>query len=135
MEQEEAGRWLAQARWDLKAAADSAAAGNYEWACFQSQQAAVRAFWSVLASAGVEPDSPNSVRRLVRQCEPLDPGFSHIESAAELDLFFATTRDPDALAGDIPHEYFSADHAKRCASLASAAVEHVEGWVLYRKAQ
>jgi HEPN domain-containing protein len=36
-------RWLAQARWDLKAARDSAAAGNFEWACFQAQQAAEKA--------------------------------------------------------------------------------------------
>jgi len=40
---EEAKRWLAQARRDLKAAKDSSSAGNFEWACFQAQQAAEKA--------------------------------------------------------------------------------------------
>lgn len=38
---EEARRWMAQAKRDLKAARDSLEDGNHEWACFQAQQAAV----------------------------------------------------------------------------------------------
>lgn len=34
--------WFSQAKFDLKAANDSMNSGNYEWACFQAQQAGVR---------------------------------------------------------------------------------------------
>ncbi len=40
---EEGKRWFMQARRDIKAARDSAEAGNYEWCCFQAQQAAEKA--------------------------------------------------------------------------------------------
>ena len=42
--------WLEQAKWDLKAAKDSLKAENYEWSCFQSQQAAEKSLKAYLGS-------------------------------------------------------------------------------------
>ncbi len=72
----EGERWLAQARWDLKAARDSAAAGNFEWSCFQAQQAAEKALKSFLYGAGADPGALHSVRRLVAECEKISPEFA-----------------------------------------------------------
>jgi HEPN domain-containing protein len=49
---EEGKRWFAQARRDLKAAHDSAEASNYEWCCFQAQQAAEKAVKALLHVLG-----------------------------------------------------------------------------------
>ncbi len=48
----EAMRWLKQAEKDLTTARNSLNAGDYEWACFQSQQSAEKALKSVLYSKG-----------------------------------------------------------------------------------
>ncbi len=49
---EEAKRWLTQAKRDLKAAKDSARNENYEWACFQAQQAAEKTVKALLYAYG-----------------------------------------------------------------------------------
>ena len=49
---EEARRWFAQAIRDLKAAEDSLRVGNYEWACFQAQQAAEKAVKALYHALG-----------------------------------------------------------------------------------
>jgi len=49
---EETERWLTQAKRDLKAAKDSARNENYEWACFQAQQAAEKAVKALLYAYG-----------------------------------------------------------------------------------
>jgi len=126
MEQKEAGRWLAQARWDLKAAADSAAAGNYEWACFQSQQAAEKALKSFLYLCGADPEKLHSVRRLLRACAELRPEFGEVAGAAELDKYYIPTRYPNGLPDDVPHEYYTREVAEQCQSLARSVIEFVE---------
>ena len=50
---EEVKRWLTQALRDLKAARDSLRNSNYEWACFQAQQAAEKAVKALLYGHGV----------------------------------------------------------------------------------
>ena len=125
MGEDAAGRWLEQAGWDLKAAGDSAAAGNYEWACFQAQQAAEKALKSYLIAAGRSRVVSHSVRLLLVECERLEPGFSGIRAAAELDRYYVPTRYPDGLPGDIPHAHFDAEAAERCRSLALSVIEFV----------
>jgi HEPN domain-containing protein len=126
MQEREADRWLAQARWDLKAAGDSAAAGNFEWACFQSQQAAEKALKSFLYATGTEPAALHSVRRLLGECEKLNPRFAELRAAAELDRYYIPTRYPNGLPDDVPHEYFTAEAAESCQSLASSVIGFVE---------
>ncbi len=125
MGEEIAARWFEQARWDLKAAGDSKALGNYEWACFQAQQAAEKALKATILAAGAAHPTTHSVRILVAECERLDPRFAELRPAAELDQFYAPTRYPDALPGDVPHAYYAEEAAERCLSLASSVIEFV----------
>jgi len=46
----ESMRWSRQAEKDLKASKNSLKSGDYEWACFQAQQAAEKALKSILYS-------------------------------------------------------------------------------------
>lgn len=122
---QESERRLAQARWDLKAAHDSAAAGNFEWACFQAQQAAEKALKSFLYRAGAEPSTGHSVRRLVAECERISADFAGLRDAAELDGYYIPTRYPNGLPDDVPHEYYTVEAAEECLSLASSVIEFV----------
>ena len=126
MHQHESERWLTQAKWDLKAAGDSAAAGTFEWACFQAQQAAEKALKSFLYGVGAEPFALHSLRRLVVECERVNPGFSGLRKAADLDRYYIATRYPNGLPDDVPHEYYTAEAAQECLSLASSVIEFVE---------
>jgi HEPN domain-containing protein len=126
MQQRESERWLIQARWDLKAARDSATAGNFEWACFQAQQAAEKAPKSFLYRAGAEPLALHSLRRLVGECEKISPEWATLRPAAELDRYYLPTRYPNGLPDDVPHEYFTAEAAEECLSLASSVIAFVE---------
>jgi HEPN domain-containing protein len=47
-------RWFKQAEKDLKAAKNSLQSADYEWACFQAQQAAEKALKSILYAKGSE---------------------------------------------------------------------------------
>ena len=125
MREETADRWLQQARWDLKSARDSKAAGNYEWACFQAQQAAEKALKAVIVAAGAAHPPTHSVRILLAECARLVPRFAELRRAAELDQFYAATRYPDALPGDVPHDFFTEEAAERCLSLASSVIAFV----------
>lgn len=125
MGEETAARWLEQARWDLKSAEDSRAAGNHEWACFQAQQAAEKALKAVLLAAGVARPFGQSIRILLTECERVAPGFAAIRAAAELDQFYVPTRYPDGLPGDVPHEYYTEEAAQKCISLASSVIAFV----------
>ena len=125
MTEQEAGRWLEQAQWDLKAAGDSAAAGNFEWACFQAQQGAEKALKAFLYAAGKGPALSHSVRLLLADCVQLDPALAELAPAGELDRYYIPTRYPNALPGDVPHEHFTEEAAERCRSLASSVIEFV----------
>ena len=67
MGEDTASRWFDQAKWDLKAARDSEAAGNYEWACFQAQQAAEKALKAFLLAVGSMPPLTHSIRTLLSE--------------------------------------------------------------------
>ncbi|HUX99148.1 MAG TPA: HEPN domain-containing protein [Candidatus Deferrimicrobium sp.] len=51
-------RWFSQAKFDLEAAKVSLNAGNYEWACFQAQQAGEKALKSYLYLHGKRLNTP-----------------------------------------------------------------------------
>jgi HEPN domain-containing protein len=125
MREPEHARWLEQSKWDLKAARDSAAAENFEWACFQAQQAAGKALKAFLLGAGRARVISHSVRRLLVACEELEPRFAEVKSAAELDRYYVATRYPNGLPDDVPHEHFTVEAADRCQSLASSVIELV----------
>ncbi|MBI2865054.1 MAG: HEPN domain-containing protein [Chloroflexi bacterium] len=118
-------RWYAQAQHDLEAARSSSSSGSFEWACFQAQQAAEKALKSFLFLSGERAVIGHSVTNLVRECERIDPSFSTLQSARELDQYYIPTRYPNGLPGQIPHEYFSAEDARKCITHADTVLAFV----------
>ncbi len=117
--------WLEQAQYDLNAARASLAAGQFEWACFQCQQAAEKALKGFLLMAGRSHQRVHSVSGLLDECVRLDPLFEQLRPSVELDRYYASTRYPDAVGGGAPHRAFDKDVAEKCLSLASSLIEFV----------
>ncbi len=129
---QEAQRWLDQARADLKAAEASLAAGSYEWACFQAQQAgekAVKAFWY---RNGEDPWG-HSITRLV-QDYPESSGQSFLlnlaPQAKALDKLYIPTRYPNGLPGSIPADVFTEQEARVAIDTARQVIDTLASRVL-----
>ena len=63
----EALRWLKQAEKDLISAKNSLDSGDYEWACFQSQQSAEKALKSFLYLKGFRKILTHSIFELIKK--------------------------------------------------------------------
>lgn len=106
-------RWLRQAEKDLDSARDSLTAKHYEWACFQSQQAAEKALKAFLYSKGLRAILTHSIRDLVLNCSKHKEDFNSLVSQGKaLDSYYISARYPNALVGNaIPSEYYSQEDA------------------------
>lgn len=118
----EAEKWLRQAEGDLKAAGDSLKDENFDWACFQSQQAAEKVLKAYLYNLGYTTIHSHSVRVLLGQSiqkgAPLSP-FDEI--ARFLDNFYIPTRYPNGLDEDLaPVEYYDRKDAQKCVESATS---------------
>lgn len=113
-------RWLRQAEKDLESALDSSKAKHYEWACFQSQQAAEKALNALLYSRGLRSVLTHSIRDLVLDCSKYEKDFSNLLSEGKtLDSYYIPTRYPNSLVGnEIPAEYYSEEDASQCINYA-----------------
>ena len=95
----DAVRWYRQAKVDLKAAKDSREMENYEWACFQCQQAAEKALKALWFYTENDPWG-HSVLNLVKTF-PGDISLSeYVDDAQILDKLYIVP----ALAGQ-PQAY------------------------------
>jgi len=107
-----ADKWKRQADADFKAACDSAQAGNYSWACFGAQQSAEKYLKAFLFLQGQRVLETHSLRKLVYEVAEHVSELKKLELAAkELDKVYFSSRYPDALADDIPAEYYSVEDA------------------------
>lgn len=108
----EAGRWLSQAKSDVGAAKDSAQARRFEWACFQSQQAAEKAMKACWFHLDLDPWG-HSVARLVDSLpKSVARQFAAAgEPARHLDKLYVPTRYPNGLPEMTPAEAYTAKEA------------------------
>jgi HEPN domain-containing protein len=109
--------WLRQAGADLKAAGDSLKDENFEWACFQSQQAEEKALKACLSHLGYTSSlRGHSLKSLLKECISKKMGFSDLEENARfLDDFYIPTRYPNGLeAGLAPVDYYDEKDAQKC---------------------
>jgi len=118
-------RWYTQAQHDLAAARSSSNAGHFEWTCFQAQQAAAKALKSFLYLNRKRAIISHSVANLLRECEQIDPSFSSVHSARELDQYYIPTRYPNGLPDQIPHEYYDTEDARKCIAHADTVLKLV----------
>ena len=112
----EALRWLRQAKADLETAKDTSVAGHYEWACFQSQQAAEKALKAFLYSRRKRNLFTHSVTELAALAGRIDVKFTKMDFEARyLDAYYIPTRYPNGLPGGIiPSDFYTKVEADKC---------------------
>jgi HEPN domain-containing protein len=107
--------WLRQAENDLEWAADTLKSGRFAQACFVCQQAAEKAMKSIAFARGADKVKGHSILAVARALGV----NAEVEAAArKLDLYYITTRYPDALPAGAPFEFFAHDQAKEALDLA-----------------
>jgi HEPN domain-containing protein len=123
-----ARRWLRQAERDLKAARDSFGSENYEWACFQAQQAAEKALKAVLFLRGFRAVLTHSIFELVNRIGDEELKKEDIKF---LDSVYIASRYPNSFSEEVvPSEYFDKGDAEKCLRLSELilkkAKKHIE---------
>lgn len=124
----EAARWLQQAEADMRAADASLAAGSFEWACFQSQQAgekALKAFWFF---HGNDPWG-HSLARLVEDYpdETIKADLMAVmPHAKQLDKLYIPTRYPNGLPDLTPSEVFTQEDARQAIDTARELIAKIK---------
>ena len=126
---EESKRWFTQARRDLKAARDSAEAGNYEWCCFQAQQAAEKALKALLHAFGRRGWGHSVVELLEELKELVEVSEDMFVAARELDRHYIPSRYPNAFESGYPGMYYDDVTARRALEASQKIVEWVESWL------
>jgi HEPN domain-containing protein len=98
--------WLIQAQRNLDQAADSAAAGRHEWACFAAQQAAEMAVKALHLRLGQEAWG-HVVRRLLEELpESVTVSSERLDRARALDAYDVPTRYPNGHVAGAPGEHY-----------------------------
>ncbi|MEM2047602.1 MAG: HEPN domain-containing protein [Candidatus Jordarchaeales archaeon] len=126
---EEASRWMKQAEKDVISAKNSIRSGDYEWACFQSQQAAEKALKAVLYFRGFRKVLTHSVFELLRKVENVfGVRLEELSWAAKvLDSTYISSRYPNAIAGSLaPFEYYGKEDAEKCVSYAESILREAK---------
>jgi len=129
LDEKEYLRWLSSSRKTLSSALGDADRGDFNWACFKSQQAAEFAIKALLRGLGL-PSYGHSISRLFKVVEE-NLGSTKkeiVEAAKTLDKYYVPTRYPNAWVEGSPEEYYTrrdAESAIRCA-------EQIIGWVEQR---
>ncbi len=122
---EEAKRWFQQALRDLKAAEDSLSDGNYEWSCFQAQQASEKAVKSLLFIHGRSAWG-HSVVELLNDVSGVESVSEELYVyARELDRHYIPSRYPNAFESGYPGMYYDKPTAERALKTAKNIVEWV----------
>ena len=124
----DAQRWLRQAHADSTAAENSIASKNFEWAAFQSQQAAEKAVKALWYHVGADPWG-HSIVKLVQDF-PCAEQFSDLQSilndAKKLDKLYIPTRYPNGLPDMIPAEVYTLEEARAAVASARAIIDLVK---------
>ncbi len=123
---EEAGRWLDQAREDLKWAQKLAEEGGYHIACFLAQQVAEKAIKAFLYANGESVVLGHSVNTLSEKAGQYDARITEKRSSwAILDGYYIPTRYPNGLPDSIPARVYNQKAASEAVALASDVVEMI----------
>jgi len=124
---EEAARWLAQARAELRAAGDLLGLGHHYLVCFLSQQVAEKALKAFLYGKGETLVMGHAVGGLCEWAGRHDAGFAAFKEQVQvLDSYYIPTRYPNGLPpGAIPAETYDRETAQRALVLAERTVQEV----------
>ncbi|MCW1300561.1 MAG: HEPN domain-containing protein [Candidatus Parvarchaeota archaeon] len=120
---ERANDWLRQAERDLRHAENSLRDGDYEWACFASQQAAEKALKAVyekMNMVGRGHSILGLLKGLSFHHEVPDQFYRY---ARILSRYYIEARYPNGFPEGAPSDYFDEDIAKEAIDAAKALVQ------------
>lgn len=101
----EADRWLRQSEYDLRVAEWNQQGGFHSAACFWAQQSAAKSLRAFLFFNSEDARETRSVVDLLDRAITYEEGFKRfVGSSTSLDIYYKTSRFPDALPGGIPAE-------------------------------
>ncbi|MBI5493319.1 MAG: HEPN domain-containing protein [Deltaproteobacteria bacterium] len=123
----EADRWLRQAEYDLKAAEWNQQGGFFAPACFLAQQSAAKSLRAFLFLNREDARETRSVADLLDRAMTYEEEFGKFAGTSKgLDLYYKTSRFPDALPGGIPAEIISGKDSRDAIKQASDIISIVE---------
>lgn len=99
--------WLSQAEYDLRAAESLHSTNNYAWSCFLSQQTAEKALKSLLESINLPSWGHDLIDMIESLVEHIAIPSSIQQCCHRLNLYYISTRYPDAFSSGTPAEKFS----------------------------
>ena len=122
---EECRRWFTQALRDFKASKDSLDDGNYEWSCFQAQQAAEKAVKALLYAHGRIAWGHSIVELLNTLRNVEDVSEELYVCGRELDRHYIPSRYPNAFESGYPGLYYDRTTAERCITCSKNIIDWV----------
>jgi len=125
---EDSKRWLRQAEADIRAAQGSLKNHNYEWACFQSQQAGEKALKALWHYYSFDPWG-HSVVKLIQEFPKNEIKNSLIlllNRAKELDKLYIPTRYPNGLPDLTPSEVYTEEEASKAIESSKIIIEEIK---------
>ncbi len=117
--------WFLQAESDLRSVYDLIKSSHYAQACFNSQQAAEKALKALAFFRGADLVKSHSLGTIAKDLK-INGELSSF--AKKLDLYYLTSRYPDALPDHaVPAENFDESIAKEALAMAEVFVKKVKG--------
>lgn len=114
-----AADWLKQAANDLEWARDSLQGGFWAQVCFSCQQIAEKSLKAVALSKGALEIKSHS---LVKIAEALGINGDIERMGRRLDVYYISSRYPDAFSEGAPYEYFDREQAEEALGFAECFV-------------
>ncbi len=119
--------WLRQADRDLMHARHAVEDGDFEWACFASQQAAEKGVKSVYEHLHGEAWG-HVVSKLLRELPAAAAMTSNLMDAAlRLDKLYVLTRYPNGFESGAPGDFYTKSEAEAAISDAVTIIEFCRG--------
>ncbi len=124
--------WLRQAHYDLEAAAELRGLGRFAWSCFVAQQSAEKSMKAALEAQGLPTWGHDLVQLIDVLSEKIPVERPVREACFRLNLYYITTRYPDAFSIGVPGEKFSEEQSTSALADAQVVMEFAERLVRRR---
>jgi HEPN domain-containing protein len=115
--------WLAQAENDFLWAQETHECGRYAQVSFICQQLAEKAVKSIAYSRGIEMIKSHSISEIAKS---LNINGDIEMMAKRLDMYYISSRYPDAFPSGAPFEYFSIEQSTEALSFAQKILDFVK---------
>ena len=119
---QEVKNWWAQAQHDINAAKNSLTSKDYDWACFQAQQATEKALKAIYIQENNEIRKTHDLTYLATK---IKASVEIIECCSKLNRIYTEVRYPDA-SEIIPAKKFSVKDAQEYIDLSEKIIQWLE---------